>query len=119
MQANQYQELIDRIQLEIEQESFSLPTLPSVAVNIQKILDNPNVSAEQIVAVLAIDPSVSAQIIKAANSALYAGKPQIDSTRDAALRLGYRRLHNLVITITMNKMLASINPVINNRMKQV
>lgn len=119
MNTEKHQALIDTILLEIEQDSFVLPTLPGVAIKLQRLIDDPNVSAEQIVAVLAIDPFVSAQIIKAANSAAFAGKPQVDTVMNAALRLGFRRLHNLVMTVTLNKMLNSANPVINKRMKQV
>ncbi|MEI7843293.1 MAG: HDOD domain-containing protein [Gallionellaceae bacterium] len=118
MSSANYQELLELILQEIEQDSFALPTLPSVAANIQTLIDDPNVSVDQIVAVLNSDPFISAQIIKSANSAAYMGKPKIDNVLDAAIRLGYRQLRNLVITITMNNMLYSKNPVINRQMQE-
>ena len=115
----EHQALLEKILLAIEQDDVVLPTLPNIAVKIQELLDDPNVSADQIVAVLSSDPSISAQIIKGANSAIFAGRPQIKNVRDATTRLGYRQLLNLVITITMGKMLYSNHPKINRRMIEV
>ena len=111
--------LLGQILFAIEHDDIVLPTLPNVAVKIQELLDDPNVSADQIVSVLSSDPFICAQIIKSANSAIFTGKPPIDNVREAATRLGYRQLRNLVITITMSKMLYSNNYIINQRMKEV
>jgi len=113
------QSLIEQILHAVEQDDFALPTLPNVALKIRELLDDPNVSADQIVSVLSSDPVISSQIIRSANSAAYSGMPQIINVREASLRLGYRQLHNLVISITMNKMFSSNNPALNQRMKQV
>lgn len=119
MSTEKHQALIEQILQAIERDDFVLPTLPNVAVKLQELIDDPNVSADQIVSVLSSDPFVAAQIIKSANSAAFAGKPHIDSVREAAARLGYRQLRNLVLTITMNKMFNSSNPIFNKRMKHV
>ncbi len=114
----EHQDLLDQILLAIEHDNIVLPTLPEVAIKVQNLIADPNVSAEQIVAVLAGDPFISAQIIKTANSAAFAEKPQVDNVREAVSRLGYRQLRNLVMTITMNKMFYSKNPIINKQMKE-
>lgn len=119
MNQQDFQVLLEQILHAIEHDDMVLPTLPEVAVKLQQLLDDHNVSADQIVTTLAVDPFVSAQIIKSANSAIFAGKPPVENVRDAVSRLGYRQLRTLVITITMNKMFYSNNPVINFRMKQV
>ena len=111
--------LLGQILYAIEHDDIVLPTLPNVAVKVQELLDDPNISADQIVAILSSDPFISAQIIKSANSAIFAGRPPIDNVREAATRLGYRQLRNLVISITMSKMLYSNNFIINQRMKEV
>ena len=111
--------LLDQVFHAIEHDDIVLPTLPGVAVKIQEMLDDPNVSADQIVSVLSSDPFISAQIIKSANSAAFAGRPPVDRVREAATRLGYRQLRNIVINITMSKMLYSNNHVINQHLKEV
>lgn len=112
-----HQALLQQIIADIESDSLVLPTLPDIAFKIQDLIDDPNVSAEQIVLVLAGDPFISAQLIKAANSAAFADKRPVENVRGAVSRLGYRQLRNLVMMITMNKMFYARNPVINKYMK--
>lgn len=113
------QALLDQIIEAIDNDTLVLPTLPDVAIKIQDLIDDPNVSADQIVLVLSSDPLISAQLIKTANSAVFADKTQVENVRGAVTRLGYRQLRNLVMTITMNKMFYAKNPVINKYMKAV
>lgn len=110
--------LFDQILHAIEHDDLIFPTLPDVAIKLQRLIDDPNVSADQVVMVLSSDPSITAQIIKSANSALFGGKPQVSEVRGAVARLGYRQLRNLVITVAMKKMAISHNPVVNRRMQQ-
>lgn len=119
MTASEHHPLLEQILYAIEHDDIVLPTLPEVALKIQDLICDPNVSADQIVYVLSGDPFISAQLIKVANSAIFADKPQVDRVRDAASRLGYRQLRNLVMTIAMSKMFCSNNSVINKQMKAV
>lgn len=111
--------LLEQIISAIENDTLVLPTLPDVALKIQHLIDAPHVSAEKIVTALASDPLISAQLIKAANSALFTGKRPVENVRGAVTRLGYLQVRNLVMTITMNKMFQAQNPGINKRMKAV
>ncbi len=112
-----HQALLDQIIAAIENDTLVLPTLPDIAFKIQNLIDDPNVTAEQIVRVLASDPVISAQLIKAANSAVYGAKRPVENVRGAVSRLGYRQLRNLVMTLTMNKMFYAKNPTLNKYMK--
>ncbi|MFA6014813.1 MAG: HDOD domain-containing protein [Gallionellaceae bacterium] len=111
--------IIEEILDAIEKDKLVLPTLPEVAIKIQELIDDPNVSAEQIVVLLTGDPLISAQLIKSANSVLFIGKQPVESVRSAITRLGYRQLRNLVMFVTMNKMFYAKNSLINNKMKLV
>jgi HD-like signal output (HDOD) protein len=112
-----HQALLDRIIAAIENDTLVLPTLPDIAIKIQNLIDDPNGTAEQIVKALAGDPVISAQLIKAANSAAYADKRPVENVRGAVSRLGYRQLRNLVMMLTMNKMFYAKNPTLNKYMK--
>ncbi|KAF0203673.1 MAG: signal transduction [Gallionellaceae bacterium] len=109
----EHQALLDEVVAAIDNDSLVLPTLPDVAIKIQDLIDDPNVSADQIVQILSSDPLISAQLIKTANSALFADKVQVENVRGAVTRLGYRQLRNLVMTITMKKMFYAKNSIIN------
>lgn len=90
---------IDQLLLSIEDQELALPTLPDIARKIQHMIDDINFSADQIVAVISADPAIAAQVVKTANGALFAGKPQVDNIRAAVSRLGYKPFRNLLTGI--------------------
>lgn len=95
----------------IENDEMTLPAMPELAIKIQRMLDDFNVSAMQIVTAVSSDPVLAAQIIKSANSAIYSGKPKVDKVMPAVSRIGYKSLRNIVITVTMNKLSVANHPV--------
>jgi len=72
----------------LESDEVKLPVYPKVALRIQQIANDPAASSEHLARVLACDPSVSAQILKAANSSFYGGLASVDNLNDAVVRLG-------------------------------
>lgn len=103
----------------IESKEVALPTLPDAALKLRKLIDDPNVSASQVVLAISGDPAISAQVIKTANSAAFSDKPPVANVKDAVSRLGYRLLHNIVLALTVGEMFRSANPVINKRLKAI
>ena len=57
--------------------------MPAWAAKIQRMLDNINISASQIVTAVSGDPAFVAQLIRTANSALYTGRPKVDNINAA------------------------------------
>ncbi|MBI1173743.1 MAG: HDOD domain-containing protein [Sideroxydans sp.] len=110
------QPLIDKIYTLIERNELTLPTLPDVAINIRKLIDDPNVSADQIVTLVSSDPAITSQIMRTANSAPFVGKPPVENVREAITRLGYKQLRNVVLTVTMSELLQASSPVVKRHM---
>jgi len=102
---------LDKLFSAIENDEMTLPAMPDLAIKIQRMLDDFNVTAMQIVTTVSSDPVLAAQIIKSANSAIYSGKPKVDKLMPAVSRIGYKSLRNIVITVTMNKLSAANHPV--------
>ncbi len=102
---------LDKLFSAIEKDEIDLPAMPELALKLQRMLDDFNVSAMQIVTTVSSDPVLVAQIIKSANSALYSGKPKVDKVMPAVSRIGYKSLRNLIITVTMNKLAVANHPV--------
>jgi len=98
---------------------LELPTLPEIAIRIRETIDDPNVSAEVLVRLLSTDPSISAQIIKTANSAAFSNSNSVNDLRSAISRLGYRMLRNMVMIITMSKLFKASNPIIGQELKKL
>lgn len=84
-----------------------LPELPQVALRLSQLLENPNVSAEQLSEVVRVDPSLTTQILKLCNSAAYGFSRRISTVKEAIAILGFKVLKSMVYTIiakiTMDK----------------
>lgn len=96
--------IADELARAIERNELMLPAMPSWALKVQRMLDDFNVSAGQIVTAVSADPAFAAQLIKTANSAAYSGKPKANTVAAAVTRLGYKMLRNLIVSITINRL---------------
>ncbi|KAA3632111.1 MAG: HDOD domain-containing protein, partial [Calditrichaeota bacterium] len=61
----------------------NLPTPPIVFHQIQKVINDPNVSAEQIASILSEDPAMSAKVLRLTNSAFYGLSREVESVKHA------------------------------------
>lgn len=105
---------VDHLYLALGNNDLVLPTLPDLAVKIQQMIDDINVPTQQIVSILSGDPAIVVQLIKAANSAIYADKPKVDNAHAAISRLGYKSLRNLVLNITLSRVSKADHPMIRS-----
>lgn len=113
------QDIVAEVLDALESNRLELPTLPDIAFKVRKALDDPNISADQLVNLLSFDPVISSLIIKAANSAALSNGSTVDSLRPAILRLGYRALHNLVMAATLTKLFQADSVYVNRRLKKL
>lgn len=109
--------IVTEIQDALEANRLDLPTLPDMAIKIQNLIDDPNVSADKIVNLLSSDPAISAYIIKAANSAALSNATPVSNLRNAISRLGYRMLRSIVLNVTMNKLFQARSPLVSQHLK--
>lgn len=79
--------------------SFSLP---DICLRIREVLDDNRSDAQDIGRLIALDPSLTAKILKLANSALFRFPSQVDSIGKAVSVIGGEALYNLVIAETAN-----------------
>lgn len=119
MSATQLQTIAAEVFAALESNQLELPTLPDMALKISKLIDDPNVSTEQIINLLSADQVICTHLIKTANSAALSRGNSVDNVRSAISRLGYRMLRNMVMTITMSRLLKVDSPLINQRLKDL
>lgn len=112
MSALEKSPILEKLFSAIENNEIQLPAMPDLALKIQELLDDMNVSAQQIVQAISTDPVFASQIIRTANSALYSGKPKVESVGMAVSRIGYKMLRNIVVTFSMHKLSSSSNPIV-------
>lgn len=81
-----------------------LPPMPEIASHLLRLRQDPNASVEQLEKVIAKDPSLAAQVIRYANSALFGQKGQVKSIKDAVFRvLGFETVLYLALGTCMGK----------------
>jgi putative nucleotidyltransferase with HDIG domain len=81
----------------------ALPPFPAVALQLLSLLDNPEVPLKKIVDLLRMDPALSAELLRVANSALYGFVQQIDTVKHAVIVLGSENVKRLALTVALGK----------------
>jgi len=79
----------------------NLPTPPIVFHQIQKVINDPKVSAGQIAKILQEDPAMSVKVLKLTNSAFYGLKREIESVKQAVIIVGLEAVKNLVLSASV------------------
>ena len=81
-----------------------LPAMPGLAAEIIRIRNNPYAQASELSAVIEQDPSLSAQVIRYADSPLYAYQGKVNSVEQAIVRvLGMDFVEDLAFGLSLGK----------------
>ena len=86
------------------QEVRDLPTLPTIAVEIRRLVDDPKSNISDMVNVVDQDMALTSRILRIANSAYYGIPRKVDNLKMAMVILGIREVVNLVTSISILRM---------------
>lgn len=78
-----------------------LPTIPVVATQVIQMLDNPDVSVEEIADLMLSDQVMTARVMKLINSPVYKPAQEITSLKRALVYLGLRHIRELALTTSV------------------
>ena len=78
-----------------------LPTLPSYVFELNTLLSSSSVDLKRVGKVIRNDPSLSAQVLRLCNSALFSLRRRVLSIEEAAILMGSERLRTLVLTCSI------------------
>lgn len=87
--------MISREQFISRLKARTLPSLPLTVVALGEAVQDERCTVDRILAILSKDPSLSATLLRLANSALYGGDESVMDLRTAVLRLGFDAVANL------------------------
>lgn len=76
---------------------LKLPTLPAIYTQITAALQKDDAPVDEIAALVAQEPAVSAKLLQLANSPIFGMRERVTSTREATSLLGLSRLRSLVL----------------------
>lgn len=103
---------------DIANNKLEFPTLPEVALRVRKLIENPNVTTIQVAKALSTDASLTARLLQIANSAMFAGLPQLDTVKAAVNRIGLALVRNMITCVVMKALYQPrMSPVITKRMQ--
>ncbi len=81
--------------------SGNLPSPSGVAIEIMRLTQNPNVTIEELVHQVKIDPALTGQLLKIANCAFLGTTEPVIAVKDAIIRLGSNVLSRLALTLSV------------------
>jgi putative nucleotidyltransferase with HDIG domain len=79
----------------------TLPSLPSVALKVEELLNSPKSDAEDFDAVISQDPALTAKLLMIVNSAFYGLRHKVDNVTRAVAIVGFKQVRDLVTSISV------------------
>jgi putative nucleotidyltransferase with HDIG domain len=96
---------------ELVQSVKGLPSAPRVLVRLLKVVNNPDADSSQVIEVLNLDPALTAEVIRLANSAYFSSSPA-STLEESVARLGYLEVYRLAARIPAGEMFSgAIEPM--------
>jgi HD-like signal output (HDOD) protein len=76
-----------------------LPVLPKVTIRLLNSLDSPGVSAKEIAEIVEAEPTLTARLLKLANSSFYGQRGRISHIRSAVTVLGSKTIRSFALAV--------------------
>ena len=115
--------LAEKVTLEIikaiDSDRLVLPTLPEIALRVREVADDENATVKQLVEVISSDASLTARVMRVANSPLFRATREIEDLSMALARLGMQYTCNLATGLAMEQMFQATSDLVDKRMREV
>jgi HD-like signal output (HDOD) protein len=97
--------ILGKIAAEAARDALIFPTTAEMALKVQRLLDDPDCSIDQLAKLVRADPLLSARVVAVANSVTYnpSGRP-IDDPKSAVSRIGFNALRVLAAAVVVRQM---------------
>ncbi|MBM4129955.1 HDOD domain-containing protein [bacterium] len=109
--------LLAMIEERIAAGRFELPARNQVASRMHQLVSDPDVDLAQVAAIVAGDAALTGEVLRAANSALYAGLSKVATVRDAAVRLGTAQMLRVAVQACEKQQYSARSPVLREFME--
>ncbi|MBL3590152.1 MAG: HDOD domain-containing protein [gamma proteobacterium endosymbiont of Lamellibrachia anaximandri] len=104
---------------DLQNDRLILPSLPDVAIKVGRAIEDEDTDAEHLARIIQTDPVITTKLIRAANSALYAGLSPSASCTAAIIRLGNTTTHKLVLTFALRELFKAHSRVLQDEMRKL
>jgi len=82
----------------LESSSVSLPVLPQIGLELQRMMKQPDVSFDAVAELVKMETALASRVLSICNSPLYAGVEPVRNIQTAVARLGVRTTSDIVQT---------------------
>lgn len=87
---------------ELFKEAKQLPVLPILLLELMESFSDEEVKVEDIAKKVGMDQSISAKVIRMANSAAYRRGKEVESISQAVIRLGFNQVRSIVVAASLS-----------------
>jgi putative nucleotidyltransferase with HDIG domain len=82
----------------------SVPPLPTASAEVIRLIQDPKAPSSRIAQAIEYDPSLTANVLRLANSSFFGFPRSVSTVKDALFRLGTNQVFQLVVAATVGKM---------------
>lgn len=79
----------------------NLPSVPTLMIEISRLLDDPNTSAAELGSIISKDQAMVAKVLMVANSPLYGIPRKVSTVEFAIVILGFNHIKNIVVALSV------------------
>lgn len=96
---------VERLAQDLRDERLELPAFPEAVLRIQRALQSPDTSTDDIVRILSSEPALAARLLRMANSAEFRRVDQnITDLRKAVARMGFNMVRSVAVAFAMRQL---------------
>lgn len=104
--ANRADDLVVRVK--------DIPTLPSVVMQVNRVLEDEGASLGGVISIIEKDPPVTTKVLRLANSSYYGMSRQVRTVKEAILILGLNTIRSIAVAVSVGKLFREdLNGVLN------
>jgi len=112
-------EFVKELEDDLRNNRLSLPTLPTVAIEALMVINDCDSSTDDLVKVISKDTSLTARLIRYANSPLYSGAYSVTSIKPAITCIGFQKVQNAIYAVSMQEVFRTPHTGIQQRMEEL
>lgn len=96
---------VERLAQDLRDERLELPAFPEAVLRIQRALQSPDTSTDDVVRILSSEPALAARLLRMANSAEFRRVDQnVTDLRKAVARMGFNMVRSVAVAFAMRQL---------------
>jgi putative nucleotidyltransferase with HDIG domain len=112
-------EFVDELKQDLKHNRLSLPTMPTIAMEALMVINDVNSSAADLVKVISKDTSITARLIRYANSPFYGMVHPISAIKPAITCIGFKQVKHAIYAVCMKDVFKTSISDIQKRMEEL